>query len=199
MKQGLLTIVKFFGFLLILPLVVAAVLSFQVQLLAIPAHKEQWILWGAVIFVAVFLFLYNFKEVFAFGQNIVAGLLRFFPAAANAGLIIPIYTIIVICGFLILNVTGLHQYEWIILMVLGFTIALHIISSAQQLYEGDTTPIKAQYLFGFGVVLIVNLVVMSLLINFAIKEFSFIDFFHDFSRHAAKYYTTIYNTLFINA
>ena len=40
MKQGLLTILKFFLFLLVLPFVVACVLAFQDQALGVPAHKE---------------------------------------------------------------------------------------------------------------------------------------------------------------
>ena len=77
MKEGLLGILKFFFFLLIMPLIVASVLAFQSQVLDLPVVKEQFFLWGAVSFVLVYLFVYNLKEVYVFGQTVVMNLLEF--------------------------------------------------------------------------------------------------------------------------
>lgn len=201
MKEGLMMILKFFSFLLILPLVIASVLAFQTQALGLSASKEQWLLWGAVIFILLYLFLYNFKEVYTFGQTIVSNLVKFFePLVSVAGLIVPIYTILIVCGYLFVHVfdtTG--QYEGYILLVMGFSVAMHIILTAHQLYEADSSPLKAQYLFSFGLALIVNLFVIALLLSFAIAEFSFVGFFKALSSHTASYYQAIFKALFVSS
>ena len=200
MKQGLIVILKFLAFLLILPLTIASVLAFQNQILSIPAVQEQWFLWGVVIFLLVYVFLYNFKEVYVFGQSIVGGLFKFFQPLANiAGLIIPIYTILALSVFLIVHVVDVSaKYEGYLLLVLGFSVAMHIVLTALQLYEADSSSIKGEYLFNFGLALVANLFIMSLLLGFAIPEFSFVGFLKTLSGHTASYYTAIYRLLFVS-
>jgi hypothetical protein len=200
MKDGLLMIVKFFFFLLLLPVIIAAVLAFQFQVFAIPAPKEQWLLWGMVLFVLVYLFLYNFKEVHSFGQTTVSNLLKFYqPLSAVGGLIIPIYAMLVVCVFLIINVLGLgEKYQHYGLLALGFTVAMHIVLTAQQMYEEDKSALKAQYLFGFGSALVVMLLIISLLISVVVADFSFINFISSLSSKATIYYKAIYRILFVS-
>ena len=200
MKQGILAIVKFFLFLLVLPLVAATVLAFQSQVLGLPVHKEQWILWGGGIFVLAYLFFYNFKEVYIFGQTVVSNLLKFLgPAVHAAGLIVPIYTVLIICLYLILNVVGVAaRYEGCLLLALGFSVAMHIVLTAHQLYEADCSPIKAHYLFAFGLAFTANFFIISLLLGFVVPEFSFMGFFKTLSQHTASYYHAIYKALFVS-
>ena len=199
MKQALLAIVKFFFFLLVLPLAAAVVLAFQTQVLGLPVHKEQWILWGGGIFVLAYLFLYNFKEVYSFGQTIVSNLLKFSgPAAHAAAFIVPIYTVLIICLYLILNVAGVTaRYEGCLLLALGFSVAMHIVLTARQLYEADSSPIKGHYLFIFGLAFVVNFFIISLLLGLAVPEFSFTGFLKILSKHAFSYYQAIYKAFFV--
>ena len=197
MKDGFWMIIKFFLFLLLLPLVAAAVFAFQFQVLAIPASKEQWFLWGVVVFILSYLFLYNFKEVHSFGQTIVSNLLKFFePVVTIGGVIIPIYTVLLVCFYLIIHVLGLDaQYGRHFLLGLGFSIAMHLVLTAHQLYESDSSPLKAQYLLSFSMVLCVDLCLIALLLS-CVTEFSFLDFFQSLSGHTAQYYKAIYRILF---
>ena len=199
MKEGLLAIVKFFLFLLILPLLIATGSAFQTQILGLPVHKEQWLLWGAVVFVLLHLFLYSFKEVYTFGQTVVSNLLKFFePLAAIGGLLVPIYTVLAICLYLVLNVLGLTaKYERILLLILGFSVAMHIVLTARQMYEADSNPIKAQYLSVFALVLVANLFIIALLLGLAVPEFSFVAFVQALAHHTASYYHAIYKVLFV--
>ena len=201
MKEGILSVLKFFVFLLVLPLIVASVLAFQIQILGVPVHKEQWILWGVVIFILIYLFLYNLKEVYVFGQTIVSNILKFFePLASIGGFIIPIYTILIICVYLILNIMNLSsRYEPWLLLALGFSVAMHIVLTANQLHEGDSSPVKGQYFLGFGFALLTNIMVIALLLGIVIPEFSFIGFFNSLSHHTVHFYQMIYKTLFVNS
>ncbi len=197
MKQGFLTIIKFFAFLLLLPVIAATVAAFQIQILSLPVAKEQWFLWGMVVFVLIYLFLYNFKEVYEFGQNIVDGLLKFAgPLAAMAGLVIPIYTGLVICAGLILNILGLaSQYQGWLVFALAFTLAMHVVLTAHQLFESDSTPVKGEYLFAFGLAFIVSMWLTSLLLGLALPEFSLADFFKIMFHDAGATYHKIYKAL----
>jgi hypothetical protein len=200
MKEGLLAIVKFFSFLLVLPLIIAIALAFQSQVFGLPVHKEQWFVWGIVAFMLMYLFLYNFKEVHIFGQTIVANLLKFFEPLGQVGtLIVPIYTVLIICLYLILNVLGLSvPYERYLILAVGFSVVMHVVLTAHQLYEADSGPIKAQYLFAFGLAFIANIFIIALLLGLVIQEFSFIGFFKALSHHASSYYQAIYKILFVS-
>ncbi len=198
MKQGLLTILKFFLFLLILPFVVACVLAFQDQVLGVPVHKEQWLLWGIAAYTVLHLFLYNFKEVYGFGRFIVAKIFSFLgPSAHMAGAVIPIYALLVICLGLLLNALGHGAYERLILFLLAFVVALHIIGTAQQLYESDPSSMKSQYLVSFGLILAANLIILAAVIIPLLPEFSFIAFIKSMAHRTIVYYTHVYKVLFV--
>ena len=198
MKQGLLTILQFFLFLLVLPFVVACVLAFQEQVLGVPVHKEQWLLWGVAAYTTLHLFLYDFKEVYEFGRSIVAKIFSFLgPSADMAGAVIPIYAVLVICLGLLLNALGYGVYERLVLFLLAFVAALHVIGTAQQLYGSDPSPMKSQYLVSFGLVLAVNLIILAAVIIPLLPEFSFIAFIKSLAHRIAVYYTYVYKVLFI--
>ena len=200
MKEGLLAIFKIFVFLLVLPLVIAAAGAFQIQILGLPVHKEQWFLWGMVVFLLLYLFFYNFKDVHTFGQGIVSHFSKSFQSLANvAGSVIPIYTVFIICLYLILNILGITvRYEGYLLFVLSFSITMHIVLTAHQLYEADSSPLKAQYFLVFSLAFVVSLLIVSLLLGLTIPEFSFIDFFKVLSHRASSYYGSTYKVFFVS-
>ena len=193
-------VLKFFLFLLVLPLVIAVVLAFQAQALGIPVHKEECLLWGGLVFVLLYLFLYNFKAVFVFGQTIVSNLLRSAqPLAGPGSLIIPIYTVLIACVYMIIKVIGLGaKYEGWLLLGLGFSVAMHIVLTAHQLHEDDPSPIKSNYFLNFGLVLMGELLVIALLLGFLIPEYSFLHFLKSSFRQSFVYYQRIYEILFVS-
>lgn len=198
MKQGLLTILKFFLFLLILPFVAACVLAFQDQVLGVPVHKEQWLLWGVAAYTALHLFLYDFKAAYGSGRSMVAKIFSFLgPSADMAGAVIPIYAVLVICLGLVLNALGYGAYERFILFLLGFAAAMHVIGTARQLYESDPSSMKGQYLVFFGLVLCANLIILAAVIIPLLPEFSFIAFLKSLAHRTFAYYTYVYKVLFI--
>jgi hypothetical protein len=200
MKEGFLGVLKFFLFLLILPTVIAAVLSFQGVVLGLPVVKEQWFLWGVAIFVITYLFLYDFKHIYDFGHMGVANLFKGLgPSSHFIAFILPIYTLIIVTMYFILKLaTNGSQYEGPLTVILGFSVAMHVVLTAHQLYEADSTPLKSQYLVCFAAALVVNLIVISLLLGVAIPEFSFMTFLKGFWNKTAYYYQMIYRVLFIS-
>ena len=200
MKEGLLSIVKFFCFLLIIPLIAACALSFESYLLVLPAIKLHCLYWGAGIFVAFFLFLYHFQEVYQGGQGVVVKLIGLLgPAAAPVSLVLPVYGIVLICLYLILNVLGLAaRYEGYLLLIISFSLVMHLVLVARQLYDEDGGPLKANYLLSFGVAFMANLCIFVLLLKLVIPECTVAAFFKSFLAHATSYYQYIYKLLFVS-
>ena len=93
MKEVLWAILKIFGFLLILPLIVASFIAFQNQILSLPVNKEVWVLWGAGSYIALNLFVYDFKSIYDFGKSLVEKIFTFFKPA---GYVVPIFSVFLI-------------------------------------------------------------------------------------------------------
>ena len=85
------------------------------------------------------------------------------------------------------------------LFAIAFTIAMHLILTAHEIYESDNSILKAHYLFTFGAVLIVNLFIISLLLAWAIPEYSFVGFVKSLASQTFHLYTSVYKILFVES
>jgi len=181
-----------------LPLLLACALAFQNEILRLPPQKEQWILWGTLAYVLCHFFLYTFKDVYNYGHQMTSQLCQFFQPLGNiAGFIFPIYTVLVICLGLIINLMGfMPQYESWVVFMLAFTMTMHIVLSANQLYEADSHPIKGQYFSTFTFAFIFQVILVSLLLWTVIPEFSFVKFINAMAHLASGYYKWIYKVIF---
>lgn len=196
MKEVFWTILKIFGFLLILPLIIAFFIAFQGQILSLPVNKEVWVLWGAGSYVALNLFVYDFKRVYDFGKSLVERMLAFFQPA---GYVVPVFTIFLIIIYIIALIlrsgTSLQPY---FLFAIGFSLAMHLILTAHEIYQSDNSVLKAHYLFTFGAVLIANLFIMSLLLAWVVPEYSLVGFIKSLASHTFHLYTSVCKALFVD-
>jgi len=196
-KEVFLAILKIFGFLLILPLIIASFIAFQGQILSLPVNKEAWVLWGAGSYIALNLFIYDFKSVYDFGKSLVEKMLTFFKPA---GYVVPIFTIFLIIIFafalILRNGTSLQPY---FLFAIAFTLAMHLILTAHEIYQSDNSVLKAHYLFTFGAVFIANLFIISLLLAWAIPEYSLVGFIKSLASHTLHLYTSVYKAFFVDS
>ena len=199
MKANLLGILKLILFVFLLPFISALLLSFYVQVVAIGEPNASWLYYGALVFVAIYLFVYNFKEVYEFGQNVVIRILAFVKPIVNvASLVIPVYPIIFSVVFLILNSMGiLGKFESIALMSVSFTWMMHVVLTAKQLNEGEKAVVKGGYFFGFGLALIFHVLIAALLLAMMLHEFSLVNFVKNLSHQTVHIYHSIYMMLFV--
>ncbi len=200
MKEGFLAFIKILFFLLILPLIIACTLALQTHVLGLPVAKEAWVLGGVVTYIVLNLFFYDFKAIYVFGQQIIAKVFSFFaPAVGIAGHVIPVYTLIIIIADLIFTIFGnAENYQNYFLFAIAFSLALHLIMAARQMHEEDNSPLKAQYFFGFGVVYVLNVLIIALLLAWVIPEFSFITFIKTLAHHTTHNYQEVYHLLFVD-
>ncbi len=196
MKEVFWAILKIFGFLLILPLIIAFFIAFQSQILSLPVNKEAWVLGGAGSYVALNLFVYDFKRAYDFGKSLVEKMLPFFQPAGH---VVPVFTIFLIIIYIIALILGrgtsLQPY---FLFAIAFSLAMHLILTAHEIYHSDTSVLKAHYLFVFGAILMANLFIMSLLLAWVIPEYSLVGFIKSLASHTFHLYTSVYKALFVD-
>jgi len=190
-------ILKILVFLLVLPLIVAFFIAFQGQILSLPVNKEVWVLWGAGSYVALKLFVYDFKIVYTSGNSLVEKMLPFFKPA---GYVIPVYSLFLIIAFAVVSLLGRGgSLQSFFLFAIAFTLAMHLILTAHEIYESDSSLLKAHYFLTFGVVLIVSLCIISLLLAWAIPEFSLVGFIKSLASQTVHLYKSIYKGLLVDS
>jgi hypothetical protein len=197
MKEIFAAVLKIAGFVLILPLVVAFFIAFQMQILSLPVNKEAWVLWGAGSFVALYLFVYDFKNIYDSGKSMVEKMLRFFKPAGH---IVPIFSVFCIIAYIIAVILdrGMSMQPYF-LFAIAFTLAMHLVLTAQEIHQSDKSILKSHYLMTFAAILIANLMVMSLLLAWAIPEYSLIGFFKSMAWHTSHLYKSAYKALLVDS
>ncbi len=197
MKKVFLAILKILGFLLIAPLIIATFIAFQTQILSLPVNKEAWVLWGAGSYIALNLFVYDFKEAHDFGRSLVE---KMFVSFKPAVFVVPLFTIFLIIIFLFALILGRGAFvQPYFLFGIAFTLAMHLILTAHEIYQSDNSILKAHYLLIFGVVLMANLLIISLLLAWVIPEYSLVGFIKSLASHTYHLYTSVYKTLFMDS
>ena len=172
-------------------------IAFQNQILSLPAAKEVYILWGVGIYVGLNLFVYGFKDVYVFGKTWVEKLCGSFKPA---GYVIPVYSIVLIVIYAIFQILGREApVQAYFLFAIAFTLAMHLVQTAHEIYEADSSVLKAHYLCTFGVILIVNLFFISLALAWVIPECSFVGFIKSLSAQTCHLYKSVYKVLFVDS
>jgi hypothetical protein len=202
MVEKMLVVLKFIFALLLLPLVIGTVIALQAEVGLIDPRLQQAVNFGTLAYVILKFFVYDFDAVYKFGQNIVGGCFQFLKPVMNfAPYVIPIYTIIGIVVYTILNVTGqaggAGDMGPVFFAVIAGSFAMHIILTAQDLYAKDTIPGKPNYFFSMGLIFIVDVFFMAILLSLAGKGFSFVHFFQGLSNTSGQIYGAVFDQLFV--
>ncbi len=196
MKDILLALLKILGFLLALPLVVAFIIAFQTQILSLPVNIEAWLLWGVVSYIALYLFVYDFKKVYEFGRALMD---KMFSQVKILGYLLPIYSLFLIIVYIVALLLGRGAaWSHYFIFAIAFTPSMHLVLTAHEIYEADNSVLKSHYFLVFGAVLIANLFVMSLLLAWAIPEYSLLGFIKSLVSHTSYLYKSIYRALFVD-
>ena len=162
-----------------------------------PLNKEAWMLWGAGSYIALNLFVYDFKNAYDFGKSLVE---KVFTFLKPAGHVIPVYTVFFIIIYVIALILGRGaSWQPYFLFAIAFSIAMHLVLTAHEIYQADNSVLKAHYLITFGAILIVNLFVLSLLLAWAIPEYSFVGFIKSVASRTFHIYSTVYRALFVDS
>jgi hypothetical protein len=162
--------------------------------------KYQKPLWeGLVAFVVVYFFVYEPAVVYQKGQKILEAIFKFFaPLVKVAPYVLPIYTILLICLYPIANFFFPYDETLVYFMFLfGFSLALHLVFGAKTLRTKQGDFLKANYIFGFTLVYIIDVLLFSLCLNLIFEKFSFVNFFNDAYKTSHEIIIAIIKQVFV--
>ncbi|MFH0753916.1 MAG: hypothetical protein V2A70_05060 [Candidatus Omnitrophota bacterium] len=199
MGDRIMVVLKFIAAALLLPLVIATVLALEVGVGELHPGIAQAVITGTIAYVLMKFFVYDFDAVYKFGQSVVGSCFQFLKPVMNfAPYVIPIYTLIVIIVYVIMNALNkLGTFEPLFAGVIAFTFAMHIILTAQDLYKKDNVLGKPNYFFSMGLIFIVDVFLMVMLFSLAGKGLSFIQFFNNLSATSCEIYIAVFKQLFL--
>ncbi len=194
-----LSVIKFILGLCLLAFVYSVSVAFLNEFYGVE-HIAQVYFWsGAISFLAVYLFILEPTIIYAKGQKILEAVFKFFaPLVRVAPYVLPIYSIILSLLYLLLSlmISSKNLLYWF-MFLLGFTMVLHLVFGAKTLRSKQGDFLKANYIFGFSLVYIINVFLAGFFLNLIFKEFSFVNFSNNTYQIAKDIFAAVFKQLFV--
>ena len=193
-------LIKFLLGVCLLPFVYSASISFLNEFGVIEKAMQNYFWSGLITLVIVYLFIWEPAIIYTKGQKILEIIFAFFkPLVRVAPYLLPIYTLILFMAYWVLSFIwkspNLVNY---FLFLFGFTLGLHLIFSAKSIRSKQQDFLKANYIFGFSFIYIVNLIFISLFFNLIFEKFSLVNFFNNSFQAAKNLFAVVFQQLFYN-
>lgn len=176
-----LSIVKFIIGVCLLPFVYSVSVSFLNEFNIVEKLFQNYFWAGVISFIIIYLFVYEPAIIYNKGQRLLGIVFQFLkPLVKVAPYLLPIYTILIFIVYLIFS-SAIKTKESIgyFIFFFSFSLALHLIFSAKSIRSKQGDFLKANYIFGFSFVYIIDLVLLAFCLNVIFKEFSFVNFFNN--------------------
>lgn len=197
--QGVsLIVLKFVLAFLLLPLVIGSTVAIRGQIDGFNASVQHSLWFGLVSYLILKFFVYDFSDVYKFGQGMVTFCFQFLKPLVNAAsYVIPIYTVFVLLAYAFIAAIGqLDTWKELLLTLVSATFSMHIILTAQDLYAKDSGAGKPTYFFGMELVYIIDVFLIALVMNVVLPGFSFIEFFKSLGGVSVGIYKMVIGQLF---
>jgi len=198
MGDFIITMLKFFLAVLMLPIVMATFVGFEHHLNIYPASHGEFFRWGIFAFLITFLFLYQFWGTYEFGQRMMQSLLSFLaPAERIISRLVPFYlTLIMLLFYISKTFLGISKVSPYYMFFVGFSFAMHILLTAQDMQQEETTPIKPTYFFWMSVTFVAVILLTVLLFDLVFDKWSFPKFLDEVRETAMHLYRLSFQKAF---
>ncbi|MFA5261059.1 MAG: hypothetical protein WC450_07525 [Candidatus Omnitrophota bacterium] len=182
-------VIKFVVAVILLPMVAAVIKGFGDEL-ACQESMQALFMWGVLIYTVWHLFIFSFARLFEFFQKIFADIFRFsLIAQAVVPRVIPLGpTFLLLVYFIVTHLFRLKGTEPIVYFLTGFSLALHVILIAAELYQEDPQFLKPHYFFSICLTCVGNLLIVALLLDLDFDRFSFLSFWQHSADYTAGFY-----------
>ncbi|MDP2941609.1 MAG: hypothetical protein Q8N85_05095 [Candidatus Omnitrophota bacterium] len=192
-------VTKFILGICLLPFVYSATVSFLKEFSAVDAGLRGNFLWGIVTFLLIYLFVWEPAIIYTRGHKLLEWIFNFFkPLVKVAPYVFPIYALILFILYqllaLFIRAPWLAEYA---VFLFGFTLALHLIFSANSVRGKKGDFLKANYIFGFSLVYIINLGLFALFFSAIFEKFSFVGFCNSSYQISAEIIGAVFRQLFL--
>ncbi|OGX36884.1 MAG: hypothetical protein A3D87_08410 [Omnitrophica WOR_2 bacterium RIFCSPHIGHO2_02_FULL_50_17] len=179
MGEGLIFIAKIILAVVISPVVYSCALNFYDHLDVYPTSLIEFFRWGVFGFVLVFLFVYPFRYLYQFGQNVMTGIFKFLtPLDRAVARVVPFFTVVILASFYIAGkFFDITAYVHYFMFFAGFSMAMHILLLAQELQGEEASFIKSSYFLRMSVYFVLSVCMTVLLLDLAVWKWTFLKFF----------------------
>jgi hypothetical protein len=193
-------IVKFIIGICLLPFVYSVSASFLNEFNTVEKLLQDYFWAGVISFIVIYLFVYEPAIIYNKGQRLLGIVFQFLrPLVKVAPYLLPIYTIFIFLIYLIFSFAfKTKESVGYFLFLFSFSLALHLIFSAKSVRSKQGDFLKANYIFGFSFVYIIDLVLLAFCLNIIFKEFSFVNFFNNSFQIGKNIVYAIFKQLFLS-
>jgi len=189
---------KFVLGLCLIPFVYTFTGAFLSEFSHIEKPLQEYFWWGIVSFLVVYLFIWEPVKLYTTGQKLLELFFHFFkPLVRVAPYLLPVYTILllIVYGAFSWALEGLSGY---FAFLFGFTLCLHLVFSAKTMRAKKDDFFKANYIFGFSLIYLINIIFLSFFLSIIFKEFSFVSLCKNAYQIGQDIYNAIATQLFVN-
>lgn len=213
-------ILKFFAGVLSVPAAFAVTTAFygNLRLVKELSGRLDLFLWGIASYVILHLLLYKPTYLYVLGHEAVhagmawvfGGKIKSFKVSEDGGSVatdrsnvvielspyfVPIYAIIISVIYFIVS-ASYNIDSSLFMFLIGFALALHMVSTIEVLKIRQPDIVKSGYLFSIVMVYILNIVVISAIFSLLFPAFTLKGFFLDSWRVVRQVYAAVVRQLF---
>ena len=194
--QRIFGVSKFILGICLLPFVYTTSLAFLTELSLIDTDSQEYFWAGVISMLIVYLFIWEPAVIYNRGQKLVEVIFNFLkPLVRIAPYVLPIYTIAIFFVYLIIvNLFELGSY---FIFLFGLSMALHLIFTAKSMRSKKEDFLKGNYIFGFSLIYIINLTVLSFCFSTIFEKFSFVNFCNQSYQAAKSIFDAVIKQLFL--
>jgi len=192
-------VIKFILGVCLLSFVYSSTVSFLRQFSLVDSASQLYFWSGIITFVLIYFFVFEPAIIYSKGHRLLEIVFSFFsPLVKLAPYVLPIYTIIIFILYSLLSLFfKSRELFYTFIFLFSFSLALHLVFSAKTVRSKKGDFLKANYIFGFSFVYIINILLLSLCLNLIFKEFSFVDFFNSSYLAAKNIFFAVFRQLFL--
>jgi len=85
----------------------------------------------------------------------------------------------------------------IFLFLISFSLVFHLVLTAETLRDRELGLARANYLFGFSLIYLLNILMLAAGLHFMFKKFLFLDFLSQAGKGSLFIYQSVFRQLFI--
>ena len=198
LTNRLFSVIKLTLGICLIPFVYGVSVSFVRELAVIDKPVQDWFWTGVLAFLVVYLFIWEPAVIYARGQKFLEITFSFFsPLVKVAPYLLPIYAVMLVAAYNVLAYLfpkGGFLDDFVFL--LGFSMALHIVFGAKSLKSKQTDFLKANYVFGFSFLYILNIILLVFCFNILFEKISFVNFFNNSYQIGREIVSAVFKQLF---
>jgi len=176
-KGLLVSALKFFFAIAMVPLLIGLGRAFYQQLLPQPEAFRFSFLIGAASYVVVHLFLLQPARMHEAGQMLIGKLFSFYvPLRTIMHLSLPLYTVVLFGAYFIvknystLTLPNIDEYA---IFLIAFTATMHCVVTASGLRNDVTDTLRGDYFFSLFAISIFEILLLSGMLQAMLPKFSF--------------------------